>query len=146
MRPEQQALRDALAAIPARLAKAAWRTGDSSAALSAGEWSAREVILHLAAVEAEVWHPRLDALAAEAFPTWPWVESGLWEGRRADSFAGALAAFSAFRAATVARLEAFDDAGWARRGRHATYGELDVAGLMRIALDHDEEHLAQIRG
>jgi hypothetical protein len=48
------------------------------------------------------------------------------------------------RAATVARLDALDAAGWARTGRHATYGVLDVTALLRIALDHDEEHLAQV--
>lgn len=146
MTPEQQALRDALAGVPARAAAAAARHADPSVAPAVGEWSAREIVLHLAAVDAEVWHPRLDALAAETFPTWPWVEPGLWEGPGSRTFAGALGAFSAFRAATVARLDALDDAGWARRGRHATYGELDVAALMRIVVRHDEEHLAQIQG
>ena len=37
----------------------------------------------------------------------------------------------------------FDDYdGWDRTGVHETYGRLDVAGLLRVAIDHDEEHLA----
>ncbi len=35
-----------------------------------------------------------------------------------------------------------DDAGWARFGTHVTYGVLDVAGLLNLAIDHDEDHLA----
>jgi hypothetical protein len=143
--PEQQALRDALAGLPTRAADAAAHLVHPSVAAVVGEWSAREVVLHLAAVEVEVWHPRLDILATGIFPIWPWVEPGLWEGPGNTTFVGALAALTEFRAATIARLDALDDAGWARRGRHATYGDLDVAALMRIALRHDEEHLAQIQ-
>jgi hypothetical protein len=41
-------------------------------------------------------------------------------------------------------VAAFDDAGWARTGVHATYGRLDVAALLRLAADHDDEHLAAL--
>ena len=110
------------------------------------EWSAREVLLHLIAVEIEVWQPRLRALDAEAFPVWPWVEPGLWNGPEGATFAGALDVYRRQRAVTVAALDSLDDAGWARQGRHATFGVLDVVALMRVALDHDEEHLARIAG
>ncbi len=144
MTPEQRALRDALAGMPGRIRAAGAALGDPNAPAIPGEWSAREVTLHLAAVDEIVWQPRLDALVAEAFPHWPWVEPGLWSGPGDATFEGALAAFSRLRAATIARVDALDDAGWARRGIHATFGELDVAALLRIELDHDEEHLAQI--
>ena len=42
---------------------------------------------------------------------------------------------------TVRSLRALDDASWARSGTHETFGELDAAGLMILAVDHDEEHL-----
>jgi hypothetical protein len=38
-------------------------------------------------------------------------------------------------------LAALGDVGWGRTGTHATYGVLDVAGLMSRAVDHDEEHI-----
>jgi hypothetical protein len=41
----------------------------------------------------------------------------------------------------MATLDALDEAGWARTGTHATFGVLDVAGLMVRAIDHDDEHL-----
>ena len=90
MTPEQRELRDALAAVPDRaasaaLARAASRPGSPARvapddATASGEWSAREVALHLAAVEGEVWHTRLAALATETFPHWAWVEPDLWSG------------------------------------------------------------------
>jgi hypothetical protein len=125
---------------------AATASGATVPAPAEGRWSAREVVLHLVAVEEVVWQARLDALAREALPRWQWTEPGLWTGPGGDTLDGALAAFAARRGATVARLDALDADSWARRGRHDTFGLLDVAALLRIALDHDEEHLRQIRG
>ena len=82
--------------------------------------------------------------STEDGPRWSWVEPRLWSGPGDDSLDGVVAAFADRRAATVARLRALDEAGWARRGTHATYGVVDAAGLLRIAVDHDAEHLAQI--
>ena len=42
--------------------------------------------------------------------------------------------------AARAALRALDEAGWARSGTHATCGALDVAGLLLVAVDHDNEH------
>jgi len=103
-------------------------------------------VRHLAAVDEEVWHVRLDALASEVEPFWAWTEPGLWSGPGDDSFDGALAAFAERRAATIARIDALDEAGWARTGRHATYGLLDVEKMLRIVLEHDAEHVRQILG
>ncbi|MBI3746258.1 MAG: DinB family protein [Chloroflexi bacterium] len=146
MTPAQRALRDALAAIPARIRAASSGLVDRDVPPVPGEWSAREVTLHLAAVEAEVWQPRLAALQAEAFPHWAWVEPSTWIGPGGETFEGAVAILAGLRAATVGSLDALDDVGWARRGHHATFGELDVAALLQIALNHDEEHVAQITG
>lgn len=101
-------------------------------------------MLHLAAVDEQVWQPRLDSLDAAEPPRWSWVEPGLWSGLGDDTLDGALDAFRRQRAATIARLDALDDAGWRRHGVHATFGRLDVPGLLRILVDHDAEHLAQL--
>ena len=146
MTPEQRGLRDALAGVPSRARAAVASLADPAASYAPGEWSPREVILHLVAVDDEVWQPRLAALLAEEFPRWPWVEPGTWDGPGAATLVGAIRAYETMRAATVATLDGLDRAAWERRGWHLTFGELDVAALMRIALDHDEEHLAQIAG
>ena len=54
--------------------------------------------------------------------------------------------FAALRAATLATVGALDDAGWARTGTHERLGVWDVAGLVRNAVDHDQEHLGGLTG
>jgi len=127
------------AGFPDRLAAAALAAADLP--VTPGEWGPAEVVRHLLAVEDEVWQSRLARVAAEDDPHWGWTEPGLAPGFDATPLAGILAAFAATRATTVSTVQALDDAGWARHGTHATYGILDVEGLLRIAVDHDESHL-----
>jgi len=44
----------------------------------------------------------------------------------------------------VDRLRALPLDGWRRAGIHATYGRLDVAGLLELMLEHDETHLGEL--
>jgi hypothetical protein len=129
----------ALEGVPVRLAVAA-RAAEARPT-PAGEWTPREVVRHLIAVELEVWHPRLAQLEADDHPRWPWVEPGPWAGEPDASLDRLLEVHTSARAATVRSLAALDDAGWAKTGTHATFGELDAGGLMVKAIDHDEEHL-----
>ena len=133
---------DAFAAFPAQFAVVA-RAADGRP-VPAGEWGPADVAAHLLAVEAEVWQARFGQLAAGESPHWAWTEPG-----RAPGFDGApidavLAAFASARATTVALVGGLDAAAWARSGTHVTYGVLDVAGLLRVAADHDSEHFASL--
>lgn len=134
---------ETFAGFPHRLAIAAPALADRSVA--AGDWGPTEVVRHLIAVEAEVWQARLARVAAEDDPQWSWTEPGLAPGFDGAGLDEILAAFAAARATTTATIRALDDAGWARHGTHATYGRLDVEGLLRIAIDHDASHLEQIQ-
>jgi hypothetical protein len=128
-----------LRAVPDALAAAA--RAASPEAPAPGEWTPSEVVRHLIAVEQEVWQPRLAQLEAEDHPTWPWTEPDRWAGNPGAPLDELLATYTAVRGRTMATLDALDDAGWARTGTHATFGVLDVAGLMGRAIDHDDEHL-----
>jgi hypothetical protein len=129
-----------LAAAPDRLAEAA--RSAVGRPVPTGEWGPPEVVRHLVAVEEIVWHSRLRQLAAADRPTWPWVEPAPWQGSLGATLDELLARYAADRGETVAFLEGFDDAAWSRTGIHATWGEIDVAGLMAHAVDHDDEHIA----
>ena len=133
-------LRRRLADVPDRLAIGALAVADRP--VPAGEWSPAEVVRHLIAVEEGVWHPRLRQLETEARPQWPWAEPGPWQGQPGASLDDLLAIYADRRATTIEMLDALGDAGWARTGEHATFGVLDVAGLMDRAIDHDDEHIA----
>jgi DinB family protein len=136
-------LRDAYAAVADRLALAARRAA-ARRPVGPGEWSAADVVRHLIAVESDVWQPRLRQVAAEDDPHWPWTEPDRWLGEPSASLDDLLARFAAGRAETIAHVDALADSGWARTGTHATFGVLDVAGLLEKALEHDEEHLASL--
>jgi hypothetical protein len=128
------------ASFPARVVPAA-RAAEAQP-VPAGEWTPNLVIRHLIAVEGEVWRARLASLAAGGEPKWSWVEPGPISGFDDAALDDILGAFAGLRAGTVALVRMLDDPAWARAGIHATYGRLDVAGLLRLAVDHDEEHLA----
>ena len=130
---------EAFAGFPERFAAAA--SAVTGLPVAAGEWGPSEIGRHLVAVELVVWHVRLEEVATQHDPQWSWTEPGPRPALEAASLDTILAMFAQVRSQSVAAVRAFDDAGWARSGTHATYGRLDVAGLLGLAIDHDEEHL-----
>jgi hypothetical protein len=136
---ERDALVERFASFPGRLADAV-RAAEGRP-LPAGEWTPSLVVRHLMAVEGEVWLARLVTLVAGGEPRWSRMEPGPLPGFDDASLDEILGLFGRLRASTVDFLGMFDDAGWARSGVHETFGRLDVAGLLRVAIDHDEEHL-----
>jgi hypothetical protein len=134
----------AFAGFPDRLAVAAREAAGRP--VPDGEWGPGEVVRHLIAVEAEVWQARLARLATEEDPQWSWAEPGQAPGLDDAGLDAILTAFTAARATTVGSIRALDDAGWARHGTHATYGRLDVEGLIALAIDHDQDHLRGVTG
>lgn len=137
---DRSRLTGALRAVPPRLADSARRAAARPTA--PGEWTPSEVVRHLIAVDLEVWQPRLAQLEAEDHPIWAWVEPDRWTGEPDASLERLIELHDAVRGSTVATLAAMDHAGWARTGTHATFGVVDVGGLMARAIDHDEEHLS----
>jgi DinB family protein len=105
------------------------------------EWTPEQVVRHLIAVETVVHQARLLDVAVHDRPAWGWTEPGPWMGEPDLDLDGLLGRFAELRAATVATVRALDGDGWARSGQHATYGMLDIAGLLTLATDHDAEHL-----
>ena len=136
-------LRRRLAEVPDRLGAAA--RAAAGRPVPVGEWSPAEVVRHLIAVEEEVWHTRLQQLVVENQPRWPWTEPDRWLGQPDASLDELIAIYTHRRRSTIDILDALDDAGWQLTGEHATYGLLDVARLMTLAVDHDEEHIASLR-
>jgi len=140
---DQTSVRARLAAFPAALAVAT--RGTPPEAPAPGDWTPIEIVRHLIAVEEEVWHRRIGQLQTEEHPRWRWVEPGQWLGAPGSGLDDVLATHARVRAATLALLDGLGPAGWTRTGTHDTFGDLDVAGLMTVAADHDDEHLASLR-
>jgi hypothetical protein len=137
------AVRERLASFPARFADAARAAPQQRPA--PGEWAPSEIVRHLIAVEEEVWHRRLRQLQTEEHPRWRWVEPGQWLGAEGADLDELLAEHARVRASTLEILAALGGEAWGRTGTHDTYGLLDVAGLMTVAANHDDEHLGSLR-
>jgi hypothetical protein len=133
---------ETFALFPTRFAVAA--RAATTRSFPEGEWGPSEIARHLIAVEHEVWWARFASIIEEDEPRWGWTEPGLEPGLDDATFEGILARHAEVRARSVSILDAFDDAAWARTGVHATYGRLDVLALLKIATDHDAEHLASL--
>ena len=137
---------EAFAAFPARLAAAAKARVAEWRPFPEGEWGPTEIVRHLIAVEDQVHRARLARLAKEDDPHWIWTEPGLAPGFDDASLLEVLTVFARRRAKTVTAVRALDEAGFVWVGTDETYGRLDVAGLIRLAVDHDTEHLAGLAG
>jgi len=132
----------ALGSVPDRLTIAT-QVVDREAPAPGG-WSPSDVVRHLIAVEREVWQPRLAQLATEDHPRWAWAEPDRWTGEPGAALERLVEVYRVARASTIDAMTALGDDGWARTGSHATFGEVNVAGLMSRAVEHDEEHLRSL--
>ena len=138
----RDALIERFRASPARVAELAPAAEAVRGSQPPDGWSEREIVSHLVRVDREVFQVRLRDLGGPSEPRWSWVEPGAEPGRA--TLATLIERFATIRQATIAHLASLDDAGWARSGVHATYGRLDVAGLLGIAIDHDADHIAEL--
>jgi hypothetical protein len=138
---DRAALVHAFEAFPSRLAASARAAAAAGSPVPPGEWGPNAVVRHLIAVERVVWRARLTSIRDEDEPLWSWTEPGPEPGLEDAPLEDLLARFAETRTATLALLGSIDAATWARTGVHATYGPLDVAALLRIATEHDAEHL-----
>jgi hypothetical protein len=129
-------------AAPARVRRAALAAEGSP--VGADEWTAQEIVLHLVAVEEEVFQQRLLDLRDKASPEWAWVEPGPAVVQEGETLTDSVVRFAGARLATLEWVAALDETGWARSGHHATLGILDVQGILGLAADHDAEHLATL--
>ena len=84
-----------------------------------------------------------DQVATADVPRWAWVEPGTEPGHA--SLATLLDRFARVRAATLDHLlSASTTRAGPARASTPTYGRLDVAALLGIAVDHDADHLADL--
>lgn len=139
---ERAALVERFRAGPEQVAAVAGKAAAARGGRAPEGWSEREIVAHLVRVDREVFQVRLADLSGPSEPQWSWVEPGAQPGRA--TLATLVERFATTREATIAHLKDLDDAGWARSGVHASYGRLDVAALLGIAIDHDADHIAEL--
>ncbi len=140
-----EALLSELRASTAEVATIAAELGPDGRArrAAAGEWTVQETLTHLAASEPP-FRRRLDRILEEDHPFLPWFGPDV---ARPDTAlpADAVTCFVAAREDLVAFLVALTPEGWARPAVHETMGPTTLALQIRNILDHDHEHLEELR-
>ena len=92
--------------------------------------------------------PRLRRIAAEERPAFEAFDPQAWErerDHRARDFAADLAGFAEARAETIAFLQRLPAGAAERLGVSGHFGPMTLAQYATHVLDHDLEHLAQMR-
>ena len=110
------------------------------------EWTAREVIHHLADSESMAYI-RLRRLIAEDAPQIQGYDEPEWARRLHYDrpIEPSLAVLASVRAASLQLLESLSPAEWARTGTHTESGRYSVEGWLQIYAAHPTEHADQIR-
>jgi hypothetical protein len=136
--------REGPAAVRAALADADPSTLD--AAPAAGEWSARQVVHHLADSET-MSTIRLRRLLAEDEPLVAAYDENEWAHRLHYDrpLERSLALFDAVRASNAELLASLGEDEWARTGTHSEDGAYGVERWLEIYAEHGHDHAAQIR-
>ncbi|MGA7911255.1 MAG: DinB family protein [Candidatus Dormiibacterota bacterium] len=108
-----------------------------------GAWTLRDIAAHLAASEKECFEPRIRAMAAGEKPKFDWYSN---DERDFDGLAleAVLVEWTETRARLVEYVHGLSPGERQRTGTHATYGEITVDGYLRIALEHDRDHLGAL--
>jgi hypothetical protein len=112
------------------------------------DWSAKEVMAHLLKVERDVFLPRLRRMASEERPVFESFDPDAWareRDHREGDFGEELAAFAAVRRETVALLRSLGPGAADRLGLSAYFGPVTLAQFASHVVDHDLEHLTQLR-
>ncbi len=112
-----------------------------------GEWTAREIVHHLA--DSEMTSAiRLRRLVAEERPVIAGYDEAEWARRlhyAARPIGPSLDALAASRATTADLLDRLTDEEWARAGTHTESGAYGVERWLEIYAAHAHDHAAQIR-
>jgi uncharacterized damage-inducible protein DinB len=111
------------------------------------EWSMKEVMAHLLAVERDLFLPRLRRMRDEDGASFPPFDPEAWAAERdwrRGELSADLAAFRVARADTVALLESLGPDQLARTGVTPALGVVTLHEYATHVVEHDAEHLAQL--
>lgn len=115
-----------------------------------GEWTPRQILLHLADSEL-VGAVRIRQLLAQTRPTFPLYEQAIWaanlgyEGAGEQDLRDAIDLFERLRLSSERLLRAAPAASWERVGMHPERGPMTLVDLVQLYVGHVDGHLAQLR-
>ncbi|MEO6941059.1 MAG: DinB family protein [Candidatus Kapaibacterium sp.] len=125
--------------------RASLLTHDTTARM--GGWSINEMLGHLIDSDAFIWGPRIDRIIREENPTFEAIDEDVLirEHRWQEAPIGEIIAkMMRVRWNTAVMLSALPKEYFDRVGVHPTLGELKVRSIVRMLVDHDTHHIAEI--
>jgi len=150
-------LYDYRANLLARLESIVGEMGDAMAAIPESQWhtvllsdrSPHLILSSLCAVERLAYLPRLRRLIAEDSPTLKNFDPDRWQAEQYDPavpMTTLLAEYAGLRESELQLLRPLPPEGWARVGRHPTFGRHTVQWWAERILEHSMIHLRELRG
>jgi len=108
-----------------------------------GEWSIRYIAAHLATVDRECYRDRVIRIAANENPHF---ESYFNSGRDFSQYdlRDSLYEWAVTRQEIIDFVRALPENNWSLTGTHAAFGTITVLDVLRMMLDHDQEHLQHL--
>jgi len=108
-----------------------------------GAWTLRDIAAHLATTEKECFAPRIRAMAAGERPEFEYYSN---DQRDFDgiTLTAALSEWAETRTLLIDFVRSLSEEERGRVGVHAKFGELTVDAYLRVALDHDRDHLRSL--
>jgi uncharacterized damage-inducible protein DinB len=113
-----------------------------------GEWSMKEVLVHLMELDGRLFLPRFRRMTAEDGPSFEVFDPEAWNrecDRREGRFEDDLDAFRRARAEVLAFLATLPRGATERPGFSGFFGPLTLGQYVTHMADHDLDHLAQLR-
>lgn len=110
-------------------------------------WSVNDIVGHMCDAS-HIGHKRLDMMIKLEEPQLHgYDQNALAKARNANAarLEELLSEYAAQRAATVTMLADLVHWNWARPGRHPKLGRISIRQQVELWLEHEDEHLAQIR-
>lgn len=110
------------------------------------EWSPLEILGHVKALD-DIVTFRIAAILTKDTPLIPDFDVDGWAkiaGYRTAPLDQTLHSYQRHRSELVWQLRQLPDEAWDRHGKHESKGDLSLFDLVRIFLEHEEEHLAQL--
>ncbi|MDR3575318.1 MAG: DinB family protein [Anaerolineaceae bacterium] len=110
---------------------------------AAGEWSFRFIAAHMATVDKECYEDRVVRIAGGGKP---FFQSYFNTGRDFSQLelADWIKEWKSTRKEIIDFVRGLPEAAFAYTGRHEAFGELTVRDVLKLMLDHDGEHIAQL--
>jgi S-formylglutathione hydrolase FrmB len=120
-----------------------------TAAHEDGSWNAHQILTHLRDVNAQVYFPRLEQMAAQDNPTFQDFDGEQWMQAYYDPAEPMKALLEEFQEQceqTADWLETLPAETWERQGTHVSLGTHSFLWWADRMVAHLGEHLAQLRG